>query len=165
MSAGAPAARQAPHGGPAQGGSARGGAALRRGPRRVHRRQVLHAPEWLPVADAQGKRGSAPRRPGGARGRKLCRLRALRRGRARGRALPVLLRGARGAESPRMGEGTRRGPPSRHRISATGMSVARRPVSILVAALGGQGGGVLTEWIVAAAEHAGLPVQATSIPG
>jgi len=45
------------------------------------------------------------------------------------------------------------------------MSAARRPVSILIAALGGQGGGVLTEWIVAAAEHAGLPVQATSIPG
>jgi len=45
------------------------------------------------------------------------------------------------------------------------MRAARRPVSILIAALGGQGGGVLTDWIVAAAEHAGLPVQATSIPG
>ena len=45
------------------------------------------------------------------------------------------------------------------------MSAARRPVSVLIAALGGQGGGVLTEWIVAAATHAGLPVQATSIPG
>lgn len=45
------------------------------------------------------------------------------------------------------------------------MSEARRPVSILIAALGGQGGGVLTEWIVVAAAHAGLPVQATSIPG
>jgi len=45
------------------------------------------------------------------------------------------------------------------------MSSTRRPVSILIAALGGQGGGVLTEWIVGAAEHAGLPVQATSIPG
>jgi indolepyruvate ferredoxin oxidoreductase beta subunit len=45
------------------------------------------------------------------------------------------------------------------------MSAARRPVSILIAALGGQGGGVLTGWIVAAATHAGLPVQATSIPG
>lgn len=45
------------------------------------------------------------------------------------------------------------------------MSPTRRPVSILIAALGGQGGGVLTEWIVAAATHAGLPVQATSIPG
>jgi indolepyruvate ferredoxin oxidoreductase, beta subunit len=45
------------------------------------------------------------------------------------------------------------------------MSAARRPVSILIAALGGQGGGVLSEWIVAAATHAGLPAQATSIPG
>ena len=41
----------------------------------------------------------------------------------------------------------------------------RRPVSILIAALGGQGGGVLTEWIVGAAAHAGYPAQATSIPG
>jgi indolepyruvate ferredoxin oxidoreductase beta subunit len=40
-----------------------------------------------------------------------------------------------------------------------------RPVSVLIAALGGQGGGVLTEWIVAAAAHAGYPSQATSIPG
>src|ERR1700687_1429584 len=48
---------------------------------------------------------------------------------------------------------------------AAGMSAARRPVSILIAALGGQGGGVLTEWIVAAAAHGALPVQATSIPG
>jgi indolepyruvate ferredoxin oxidoreductase beta subunit len=40
-----------------------------------------------------------------------------------------------------------------------------RPISILIAALGGQGGGVLTEWIVAAADHAGYPVQSTSIPG
>ena len=42
---------------------------------------------------------------------------------------------------------------------------ARRPVSILIAALGGQGGGVLTEWIVGAAAHAGYAAQATSIPG
>ena len=42
---------------------------------------------------------------------------------------------------------------------------ARRPVSILIAALGGQGGGVLSEWIVGAAGHAGYPAQATSIPG
>jgi len=45
------------------------------------------------------------------------------------------------------------------------MSAPARPVSVLIAALGGQGGGVLTDWIVAAATHAGLPVQATSIPG
>ncbi|HEX4994290.1 MAG TPA: indolepyruvate oxidoreductase subunit beta family protein [Methylomirabilota bacterium] len=38
-------------------------------------------------------------------------------------------------------------------------------MSILIAALGGQGGGVLTEWLVGAAGHAGYPAQATSIPG
>jgi indolepyruvate ferredoxin oxidoreductase beta subunit len=40
-----------------------------------------------------------------------------------------------------------------------------QPTSILIAALGGEGGGVLGEWIVAAAQRAGLPVQATSVPG
>ncbi len=41
----------------------------------------------------------------------------------------------------------------------------RGPINILISAIGGQGGGVLTEWIVNAATHAGYPVQATSIPG
>lgn len=40
-----------------------------------------------------------------------------------------------------------------------------RPVTLLIAALGGEGGGVLTNWTVGAAHIAGLPVQATSIPG
>ncbi len=40
-----------------------------------------------------------------------------------------------------------------------------KPVTILIAALGGEGGGVLTQWLVEAAEHAGYPVQSTSIPG
>ena len=40
-----------------------------------------------------------------------------------------------------------------------------QPVSILIAALGGEGGGVLADWIVQAALAAGLPVQATSVPG
>jgi indolepyruvate ferredoxin oxidoreductase beta subunit len=40
-----------------------------------------------------------------------------------------------------------------------------RPVTLLIAALGGEGGGVLTDWIVSAAEHLGFPVQSTSIPG
>jgi len=39
------------------------------------------------------------------------------------------------------------------------------PISLLVCALGGEGGGVLTEWLVEAARHAGYPAQATSIPG
>ena len=40
-----------------------------------------------------------------------------------------------------------------------------KPVKILIAALGGEGGGVLADWIVHAASHSGYPVQATSIPG
>jgi indolepyruvate ferredoxin oxidoreductase, beta subunit len=40
-----------------------------------------------------------------------------------------------------------------------------RPVTILIAALGGEGGSVLTDWIVAAARQRGFPVQSTSIPG
>ena len=40
-----------------------------------------------------------------------------------------------------------------------------RPITLLVCALGGEGGGVLTEWLVEAARRAGYPAQATSIPG
>jgi indolepyruvate ferredoxin oxidoreductase beta subunit len=40
-----------------------------------------------------------------------------------------------------------------------------RPIAMLIAALGGEGGGVLTDWIVAAAAAQGFPVQSTSIPG
>ncbi|MCW5582136.1 MAG: indolepyruvate oxidoreductase subunit beta family protein [Luteimonas sp.] len=45
------------------------------------------------------------------------------------------------------------------------MSAGDTPVTILIAALGGDGGGVLCDWIVEAAHHAGLPAQATQIPG
>ncbi len=40
-----------------------------------------------------------------------------------------------------------------------------QPVSILIAALGGEGGGVLSNWLVESAMTAGFPVQSTSIPG
>ena len=45
------------------------------------------------------------------------------------------------------------------------MIASPRPITLLIAALGGEGGGVLTNWIVSAAEQAGYPVQSTSIPG
>ncbi len=57
--------------------------------------------------------------------------------------------------SPLRGEGAR--------ISAPQSNV--RPLTVLIAALGGEGGGVLTDWIVAAAESQNFPVQSTSIPG
>jgi indolepyruvate ferredoxin oxidoreductase, beta subunit len=45
------------------------------------------------------------------------------------------------------------------------MSETGRPLTFLIAALGGEGGGVLTGWIIAAAASQDLPVQSTSIPG
>ncbi len=45
------------------------------------------------------------------------------------------------------------------------MTAPSRPLTLLIAALGGEGGGVLTHWIVSAASSLGLPVQSTSIPG
>ncbi len=40
-----------------------------------------------------------------------------------------------------------------------------RALTLLIGALGGEGGGVLTDWIVKAAESLHFPTQATSIPG
>jgi indolepyruvate ferredoxin oxidoreductase beta subunit len=40
-----------------------------------------------------------------------------------------------------------------------------RPITIAVVALGGEGGGVLADWIVDLAEHGGYLAQATSVPG
>ena len=44
-------------------------------------------------------------------------------------------------------------------------ALPERTFAMVVGALGGEGGGVLTSWIVAAAESLGYPVQSTSIPG
>ena len=48
--------------------------------------------------------------------------------------------------------------------SSVGLSQAR-PISIAVLAMGGQGGGVLVEWIVALAEQRCWFAQSTSVPG
>jgi indolepyruvate ferredoxin oxidoreductase beta subunit len=40
-----------------------------------------------------------------------------------------------------------------------------RPIRIAIAAMGGQGGGVLADWIVEMAEHADYYAQSTSVPG
>src|SRR5499427_10535338 len=42
---------------------------------------------------------------------------------------------------------------------------ARRPIAIAVMAMGGQGGGVLVDWIVELAERQGWLAQSTSVPG
>src|SRR5258706_3279634 len=45
------------------------------------------------------------------------------------------------------------------------MSPAERPITILIAALGGEGGGVMADWLIDAATRSGYPAQSTSIPG
>ncbi|WJR75703.1 indolepyruvate oxidoreductase subunit beta family protein [Bradyrhizobium sp. NP1] len=40
-----------------------------------------------------------------------------------------------------------------------------RPITIAILAMGGEGGGVLTDWIVDLAEHGGYLAQKTSVPG
>jgi indolepyruvate ferredoxin oxidoreductase beta subunit len=40
-----------------------------------------------------------------------------------------------------------------------------RPITIAILAMGGEGGGVLAEWIVDLAEHGGYLAQMTSVPG
>lgn len=40
-----------------------------------------------------------------------------------------------------------------------------RPISIAIFALGGEGGGVLADWLVDLAQHGGYLAQATSVPG
>jgi indolepyruvate ferredoxin oxidoreductase, beta subunit len=43
--------------------------------------------------------------------------------------------------------------------------IGSKPVSVAVLAMGGQGGGVLMDWIVALAESQGFIAQSTSVPG
>jgi indolepyruvate ferredoxin oxidoreductase beta subunit len=45
------------------------------------------------------------------------------------------------------------------------VTLPQRPITILIAALGGEGGGVLADWIISAATGRDYPVQSTSIPG
>ena len=52
-----------------------------------------------------------------------------------------------------------------HHTSSRDLSRHARPLCILISALGGEGGGVLKNWVVATVQAAGYPVQATSIPG
>jgi indolepyruvate ferredoxin oxidoreductase beta subunit len=45
------------------------------------------------------------------------------------------------------------------------VSLPERSITVLVAALGGEGGGVMADWLMHAATASGFPAQATSIPG
>lgn len=45
------------------------------------------------------------------------------------------------------------------------MNMNQQPISLLICALGGEGGGVLSEWLIDVARAAGYAAQSTSIPG
>jgi indolepyruvate ferredoxin oxidoreductase beta subunit len=51
-------------------------------------------------------------------------------------------------------------------MDAAGMNLEQqRPITLLICALGGEGGGVLAEWLVDTATRSGYSAQSTSIPG
>ena len=43
------------------------------------------------------------------------------------------------------------------------MKLPERPITLLIAALGGEGGGVMADWLMEAATACDYPAQATSI--
>src|SRR5665213_91549 len=148
--------------------------------RDLYRGPFLHPAVRLSVVDGEAQSRSAAPRSGGACQSGLRRLRPVWRGRARRGAVPVLLarrdraqpkhaRHHRGALAPAHHRLARRSHRRRGRAGAGGMIPGSQPggalVKILIAALGGEGGAVLTNWIVAAADALGYPVQSTSIPG
>jgi indolepyruvate ferredoxin oxidoreductase beta subunit len=51
------------------------------------------------------------------------------------------------------------------RASLSDAAMSAQPIKIAILAIGGEGGGVLADWIVDMAEHNGWLAQATSVPG
>src|SRR5215831_478511 len=163
---------------------ARGPRALWRRSRHLHRRPFLHSAVGLPLAHARAQPRPAAARAGDQGDQFLRRLRAVRRGRARGRALPIVLPRHDHRQSHLLGPAEGHGPRRRDRVAATAQRRAPRrglttpmdahgqtqvagvrPITIAVVALGGEGGGVLADWIVDLAQHGGYLAQATSVPG
>lgn len=50
-------------------------------------------------------------------------------------------------------------------MSAVPIAAITRPINLTIAALGGQGGGVVSDWLIDAARRSGYLAQATSVPG
>src|SRR3954465_2505205 len=84
----------------------------------------------------------------------------MRRKRARCDSLPVVLPGRSDPEPHRLGP---RGLVYQESLSMS--TLPDRPLCVLIAALGGEGGGVMADWLIEAATQCGFPAQATSIPG
>src|SRR6185436_6069942 len=91
--------------------------------------------------------------------RRLRRLRPVRRERACRRPLSLVLPGRSHPEPRAFRQGGRK---SEEHFQ---MKLPDRPITILIAALGGEGGGVMADWLIDAAAACGFPAQSTSIPG
>ncbi|PYN01912.1 MAG: hypothetical protein DME08_00845 [Candidatus Rokuibacteriota bacterium] len=78
--------------------------------------------------------------------------------------MSLVLRGADRPESLAVAPTARAAPPGRHRPPGHGVTEGRL-LSVLIPAVGGQGGGVLAEWLVDAGLVAGHAAHGTSIPG
>src|SRR6516165_5423800 len=136
----------------AQARRAGGARALRRRRRDLHRRPFLHQALRLSLAHRQAQSRSAAQRSGGDRDRELRRLRTVRRGRPRRRPVSFVLPRRDHPQSELVGS---RAPPrareDHRRLHGTPRRGARmsapqpRPITILIAALGGEGGSVLME--------------------
>src|ERR1700733_9322458 len=97
----------------------------------------------------------------------------LRRGRARRRTVSVVL--PRGCHLQPFGVGPpgqcdshqrhRRAAAAARTHAATLRAMSMKPLKLAIAALGGQGGAVLTSWLIEIAEANAYLVQATSVPG
>src|SRR5688572_24453524 len=119
----------------------------------------MHPAIGLPDPHGERQSRSAAARPGGHGDRRLCGLRPVRRERARRRAVPIVLPRGDHSEPDAFG-------PCRIKVEKPiAMNLPERPITILIAALGGEGGGVMADWLMEAATRSELPAQATSIPG
>ncbi len=128
-----------------------------------------------PSLEHQAQPRPAAQRPGGHRARQLRRLRHVRRGFARRGAVPVVLsrRGHQQPERPGPVQGAvarfgHRRTAAAARAAAGGahaMTSPAQPIKIAILAMGGEGGGVLADWIVDIGEHNGHLAQSTSVAG
>src|SRR5437879_9637483 len=97
------------------------------------------------------------------------RMRSVRRGRPRCDSVPLVLPRRDRAEPELPGPVRCAAAQHLHRLAPAGRGkkvsvLPERPIAILIAALGGEGGGVLADWIIAATTARDYPVQSTSIP-
>src|ERR1700722_16802492 len=161
-----------------EGRQARHSSAVRHRSGFVYRGPFMHPPRRVSFAHHKGQPGSIAARSDRSRGQQLCRLRSVRRSGPRGGAVSLLLQSGCDQQPERLGSfhvsvalrsdrifsAPLRSAPGTHRGGVAGVS-AVRPITVTISALGGQGGGVVSDWLVDIGRRAGHLVQATSVPG